>query len=805
MRTKLFILFFILISFSCFGQFTQNERKNLKTANNFFDNEQFDKALPIYLELNETIDDYEIKYRIGACFLNTEYDKLKALPFLEEVSNVKNIKIPIAVYFDLGNIYHFMYLFEKSIYHFQTYLKLAKNDEFADAESIKKAKRMIEVCQNAIEITTKPFNAEIEILGADINTHESEFCPMITADDKTMVYMLTAGLPTDPNSITNIVIAHKNDNGLYSNPKIMSIQLPDKLADKPVLLAGLSNDGNTIFLNIGKNNESDIYQGQIKDNTILNIKKLNRNINSNYYEGRVSLSYDGTELYFVSSRPGGFGNADIYKSKINRRGEWGQPENLGNTINTTFNENSPFIHPNNQILYFSSEGHKTIGGNDIFKSKLIKGEWDTPENMGFPNSTKDDLYFVVSADGQKGYFSSSKNNIYDKHNIFKASFKDPIPLTLVKGTIKAGSNLKPITANIKVYDHQTGLPVKYVYNPDPETGKYLMIFPPAKNYDIVIGSSEFLPQLINIHIPYQTYFYELYQEIELKPIIVNNKIIGEKVVVNNMFYDMYKTTQADSIVKDIPTNPQYYDHLLELVENIIQTTDTIRISYPNNTENEKKHTENVNKLLNLIEEAIETTDPVTLRILDANSKQKDKIKQTHFYHNGKKENNLVQQIIGADTLYTAPIIETNPNTNSTIIQNQNQQNTNKKETALIKSSTPEQRNYIHDYVIYYPVDHAEIPFNSYQNLKQIASILIDNPTLGAEIYGFADSSGEKDYNLELSKKRAQNVLKYLIDNKVSAKKIIAKGYGEVITTKYETDKQNQRKVEIHIFEVNQTH
>ncbi len=783
------------------AQMNQAERKQLKTANNYFDNEEFAKALPIYLKLNETVDDYNIKYRIGACYLNTQYDKLNALPYLEEVSKIKNIQIPIAVYFDLGTIYHFMYQFEKAISYFQTYVDLGRKDEFADANTMAQANRMIQVCRNAISITTQAFNVEIKILPASINTLESEYCPMISADEQVMVYMQTIGLMDDENAKTNILISTQTSDGQFSDPEVLKIEHPEKFKDEPIALAGLSNDGHTIFLNIGRNNETDIYMGVIQGNTIAQLKKLHKNINSDFYEGRVSLSYDGTELYFVSNRPGGLGGTDIYKSKLNRKGDWGQPVNLGPVINTPYNENSPFMHPDNQTLYFSSEGHKTIGGTDIFFSKFTKEEWTEPKNMGFPNSTKDDLYFVLNANGQTGYFSSSKNNVYNKHNIFKVSFKDPIPLTLVKGTIKTGTPPKPISAKIKVYDHETGLLVKYVYSPDPLTGKYLLIFPPAKNYDIIVTADNFLPQHINIHIPYQTYFYELFQEISLDLIKVNNKVIGEKVIVNNMFYDLYKTTSADSIIQTLPKDPQYYDHLLELVETIIQTTDSIKLSYPDITQENRTKDQSLDKLLNLVEEAIETTNPVTLKILDANAAQQDKINQNHFYINGDKNQSRERVIIGNDTLYTAPTVYSNKYNSQTEpdLTREFQKKTN--EIINFKASDPAKRRYVHQYTVYYDLNQYEVKASEKQQLNQIAQILLDNPTLGAEIYGFADAVGEPEYNFDLSKKRAQYVLNYLLNQKVPSRKFIAKGYGEVSEFKNKVENQQYRKVEIRVFEV----
>lgn len=792
-----------LVAHAVFAQLNVSERRTLKTANSYFDNEQFAEALPLFLKIDSLVNDYQVTYRIGACYLNTKYEKLKALPYLEYLINNMSLEVPLIVYNDLGTLYHYSYRFDEAIEQFRKYLEESKKDSYARLADQEYARRMITVCENAIEITTQPFNAEIDILSSVINTMESEFCPMITADEQTLVYMRTIGLGTAMNQETHIMISHKSEAGEWQSPKKLTIDVADKYLDQSILLAGLSPDGRTLFLNIGIGVNQDIYEATVSNDIITELKKLNKTINSSYYEGRVSMTSDGTELYFVSDRPGGFGGTDIYKATRNRRGDWDEAVNLGKTINTVYNENSPFIHPDNVSLFFSSEGHKTIGGNDIFKSRLTNQGWTVPENMGFLNSPKDDLYFVMNANGQVGYFSTSKNNVFDKHNIFKVNLKDPIPLTLLKGTILSGIPPKPMGANIKVYDKETGQQVKYVYNPDPETGKYLMIFPPAKNYNIVISSDDFLPQLINVYIPYQTYFYELYQEIILQPITLEDKMVGEQITVNNTFYDLYKTSEADSILisENLPKQPRYYDHLLELIENIIQTTDTLRINYRDVQVNKEKEDEGINSLLNLIEEAIETTNPVTLSILDANARQKDHIKNTHFYTDGDKSQSTQMQVIGADTFYTAAPIISQSSKSEPEQRKALTSNLMEKEEINFRVSEPKERKYIHRHTIYFNLNDAKIDPKYEQELLELCKLLIDNQTLGAEIFGFTDALGGEKHNLSLSRKRAQNVLRFLMDNSVAFQKLIVKGLGEVNEQSATSGNEKWRKVEINVFEL----
>ena len=335
---------------------------------------------------------------------------------------------------------------------------------------------MIAVCRNAIEITEQPYKVDIEPM-MSLYAAESDYNPLISADESVMLFMRETGVGKGYETTIHIMISTKDDDNLWTKPENVAVDLDHKLQGHTVYLAGLSPDGHTVFLNIGEGLNKDIYSGKLQGKTITEVKKLNKNINSPYYEGAASITPDGTKLYFVSDRPGGLGGHDIYVSTLNKKGDWDEPVNLGDKVNTKFNEESPYIHYDGQTLFFSSQGHNTIGGKDIFKARRINGEWTTPENLGFTNTTTDDLTFVLNASGEYGYFSTSRNNSYGRHTIMKVGYTDPIPLTLVKGTVLAGTPPKPIKVDIKVYDKNTHEQVKYVYTPDTEIGKYLLIFP----------------------------------------------------------------------------------------------------------------------------------------------------------------------------------------------------------------------------------------------------------------------------------------------------------------------------------------
>ena len=819
-------IFSILINYS-YAQDNSNDIKKLtKAADSFFDDLKYNKALFHYLKIDSLQPgNSEINYKIGACYLNSKYKKIKALPYLEIAIQDKRIQVPQIIYKDLGILYHLDYQFDNAIENFNHYLNLSgKKDKY-----MLLVERMINICKNAQEITKTTYDLEIENVGAPISTSNNEFSPLISADESLMFFMRIKSTKNDwkigrfeTQEDVKIMYSY-NDRGSWEEPKELIIDLPEK--ETYIALAGLSPDGSKVFFQIGEGRKADIYYGYFAEGRIINLIKLDNVINSKYWEGRISISPMGNELYFSSDRPGGYGGKDLYKSILNDKGNWSKPINLGSIINTKYDEDAPFIHPDNMTLYFSSNGHKTIGGYDIFVSSYSENSWSTPKNLGFPNSTQDDIYFVATADGNSGYFSTFQNNLIDNHHIYRVDLKKSIPLTLVKGTILAGNPLKPIQANIKVIDKSNHKLVKYVYSPSPKSGKYLLIFPPRKNYDLIIEAEGYLPQLINIYIPNQTYFYELFQEIKLRPVTTMGSIIGEEISINNTFYDIYSTSLSDSMLTHQETDSlKDYGQLLQIIEDIINTTDSLGVEL---LDNQLQHSQikkdstiiksNYDKLFNLIEKAIETTDSVSLSILDENTLYNEENIQRYYYSIDKDNSDLEPYIVDKDTIYTVPLISTASNDKKSVFIKSRTNlidrhkvviptikiNKRKNNILLIKQSTKDNRKIILLKSVYFEHNQAIINKKYNTSLDEIAKLIINNELIGIEISGYTDTKGEDNYNLGLSRQRANNVLKYIHNIGVNTQKTIVKAYGEqkAVTEITEKEQSKNRRVDLVIFEV----
>ena len=229
--------------------------------------------------------------------------------------------------------------------------------------------------------------------------------------------------------------------------------------------ATLTADNKTMYFTICKQESDylncDIWYSQWVKGQWTELKNAGPNINSkNYWDSQPSISSDGKMIFFASNRPNGLGEIDIYMCEKNDKGEWGPPQNLGNSINTQGSEKSPFFHSDGQTLYFSSNGHMGYGGYDIFFSKRGKdGKWSTPKNIGYPiNSENDDLGFFVSTDGQKGYFASDKlkgNGGWDIYSFDLYKEARPEKVLFLSGILKDEQNKAITDAKVEIKNVNT--------------------------------------------------------------------------------------------------------------------------------------------------------------------------------------------------------------------------------------------------------------------------------------------------------------------------------------------------------------
>ncbi|MGZ4157229.1 MAG: OmpA family protein, partial [Bacteroidia bacterium] len=545
MKKNIFICFWILKSALTFSQVGKGDYREDFTQGNLLILEQnYPLALKYFKDAYQ-IDSLNanVNYKLGYCYLQSASEKSLALPYLEKaVQNVshnynpddpREKKAPEFAYYYLGIAYRLDYKFNESNTYFNKFKDIvgSHNKELtADLE------KQITTNFNAIELTKDTVVVAINNLGDSINTIYPEYSPVVSADESTLIFTSrrlgsTGGEKTDDNQFyEDIYISNKKTDGTWTTAKQIgsSINTNGNEAD-----ISLSADGQQLFVYRDVNG-GDIYYSNLEGDTWSGLTPLNSNINSPAWETHASLSVDGNTLYFVSDRKqGSYGGRDIWKCIKLPNGQWGMPVNMGPTINTAEDEDAPFIHPDGVTLFFSSKGHKNMGGFDIFKSTRDEdGKWSEPENLKSPiNTPDDDIFYVQSADGKRGYFSSVRKDGFGEKDIYMINFEKAIaePLTLVKGFLTFDGSTKGLgNVEIMATDMETGLVVQDV-KPNLATGKYLLILnsgTEGKNYNISYEAEGYQPINIQITIPPNSSYQEIDKELLLQLVNLESKTLG---------------------------------------------------------------------------------------------------------------------------------------------------------------------------------------------------------------------------------------------------------------------------------------
>lgn len=451
------------------------EAKNIFTqAESYYIYEEFELANQLYL-LIETPENMNIKHKIGTCYLNIPGEKEKSLTYLEEAAkntsfaskseSYKEMKAPPDAYFSLAKAYMINNDFDKALTVLQNFSRITKeagtegqmqNQEFIDQQIL--------ACKNAIQYRQVPVNFGREALGTDFSMGSLNENPTISFDGNTMVY-------TERRGIENAIFFSRKISGKWETPVEITSEL---IAGTDCSSSALNKDGTLLFLYKTDNYDGAIYSSEYINGKWTPIKKLNKNINTKYYESHASVSADGKKLYFSSNREGSLGNLDLYVSEKTNSGDWGPAVNLGPEINTPFNEDNPFITMNDSLLYFCSEGHNSMGGYDNFKSQVSDKGWKTPSNLGYPvNSADDDKFFQPYNNGKNAYYSLTTG--YKKKEIFYLDMesREMSRPFLITGKLSLNEALlsEAEDVSVKIINKVTG-DILYTCHPDKESGLY---------------------------------------------------------------------------------------------------------------------------------------------------------------------------------------------------------------------------------------------------------------------------------------------------------------------------------------------
>ena len=576
-------------------------KNNIEEADGFFNKSQkegyrlYGFALPLYVKANNfNPNNGLLNYKIGVCYLKSAW-KQKALAHLEKAYKLHPTAGENLRYY-LARAHHLNMDWDNAIQRYQEYRSQIQPD---DKNSLTDVEKKINECKNGKELVKNPVLVFIDNVGPEINSSFPDYGPVISADESIMMFTSrrdnTSGGGIDANDqmyYEDIYISTGED-GKWSPAKNMG--KPVNTDNRHDATVALSADGQKLFIYLDDmtRGSGSIYECDQKGISWTKPDKLNDYVNSKFHESSASQSADNKTLYFVSDKEGGFGEHDIYKSTWDeKKQKWNESENLGPTINTRYEEEAIFMHPDGKTLYFSSEGHKTMGGFDVFKSTWDekKKKWSIPENMGYPiNTADDDVFFVLSASGKHAYFTSIKPDGYGEKDIYMITFITPknpvlntednllaslaepvketviakevaVPSTMVsilKGTIFDAVTKQMLQADIELVDNQLNQVIAS-FKSNSATGKFLVSLPAGKNYGIAVKKEGYLFHSENFDIPATSGYQEYVKDIGLK-----NIAVGTKIVLRNIFFDFDKatlrpesTSELERLVKllgDVPT------------------------------------------------------------------------------------------------------------------------------------------------------------------------------------------------------------------------------------------------------------
>lgn len=577
-----------------------------------------------------------LNLRIGLCILKTsrQYESLNY--FLKAKALDPAVDPKLNYYIGFG--YHLNSDWDDAIKFYTAYTqRLSKDDQ---TEKIVATQRIHE-CENGKKLSIDTVNVAITNLDK-INSAEGDYIPLLSADAKLLFFTSRRPETTgggiddyDGDYFEDVYLSTKESNG-WSTPKNLGSPINTISHDAAV---GLSVDGHSVIIFRGDVNGGDLFLSTNNGFKWTNPINLGANINSEYHESSACFSPDGRTLYFVSDREGGFGGRDIYKSTYDvDKKIWKEAQNLGPIINTSNDEEGVFMHPDGKTLYFSSKGHNTIGGYDIFYADWDGSKWSQPVNLGIPiNTPGDEVFFQVSADGRTAYYSSYRTGGHGEKDIYRIDYlerKEPVTkMVLLQGKITDAETGIPIAAEIEVIDLDINQTVGKFTN-DAKTGEYLISLPAGKNYGTVITSKGYLFESENFDLLDPKGYKEVTKNVEMKPIKPGNGIVLHNIFFETGIYALKETSKNE---------------LIRIIE-LMKYYPSLRVEIQGNTDNVGGESFNLDlsqKRANVVKDYL-VERGVEAKRLEANGYGYSKPRATNDTPEGKALNRRIEMVVIAN-------------------------------------------------------------------------------------------------------------------------------------------------------------
>jgi len=508
MRFNYLLFFSILLFFNANGQ--KKYATESKKAIKYYDQaiESFNKRDFAMVEqnLDEAIKKdpkFIDAYLLRAELYRINYQVQSQINDLKIVVSLDPQYFPYALY-NLGTAQFALGYYQEAISSFDAFLSIEKGKE----SSREKAKEYIQKCEFAQSIVNNPVDFKPESMGSAINTENDEYWPSLSIDGNTLIYSVLL-LDSTQRTITG-QFAHQED--FFISEKINGKWTQGKPFGYPINTPGnegalkISADGNTIVFTACNRTDGygrcDIYFAYKTSSGWTRAKNAGKPINTEDSEKQPCLSADGNTLYFSSNRPGGIGEMDIWYSEKDDQGYWQEPINMGPTINTPYDEESPFFHPDNQTFYFSSDGQWGLGMKDIFYTRRNDSlGFLKPENIGYPiNTYQDEIGLFIDNTGETAFYSTNFND--SSRNIYQFKLPEkarPHSVSYLTGIVSDIETTAPLEAKIELLDASSGKKIMEVHS-KKENGEFLICLPSGNQYALNVSNSNYLFKSVHFNL-----------------------------------------------------------------------------------------------------------------------------------------------------------------------------------------------------------------------------------------------------------------------------------------------------------------
>jgi outer membrane protein OmpA-like peptidoglycan-associated protein/tetratricopeptide (TPR) repeat protein len=706
LRTLVSLSLVLIFTQTAFAKLSAEDRKLARKAEAHYEFSEYDEALPIFLKLlQRNPENAKFCYHAGICYYYSSTARPLSVPYFERALKLQGIEKSADLYLHAGLAYLSVNRFSdaNSCFH----LFRSKADATYDPTV---ADRFIKYCENGMKAWEHPARARIRNLGKNVNSPYPDYAPVLTQDESRLLFTskrpgTTGGRKDENGYYYEDIYQSKNLNSrkwsesgkydsAYAAPKFGPFRFFFARAENVSEINTNDHDGSIAISPSGNDlfifRYGDIWKAGWNGSRWEKPKKLHQEVDArSSVEPSMCFSPDETTLYFVSDRKGGFGGKDLWFARKNGDGTWSAPENMGPRINSALNEDAPFITKDGKFLYFSSEGHNSMGGFDVFKSEVAKdGSWTSPQNLGAPiNNGGDDIFYTPDATGNFAYYSSL--NRYDEGDLdlysvmYYPEVSQVAKLRLAKDILPAGTKLELSMKNAATGEvmNYTLMPGDSIIYPYAAQGKSVITLK-ADGYQSFSDTILFSPGM---------YDYSL-QTISLRERSENNLALQ----LNSYSFDIDYAVDADTVLDLLADRKKAREIYLAELTGIEQ----VYTSW-------KKTTEDISLARN--GSINNTVNAFTPAVADAN---------------------------GVTTLDGQPVL--------------------------------------------FEFNESFIRDDMKKQLDDVADLLKKDRTVKLQIDGHADSKGTSEYNLALSKQRANAVRNYFIISGIAPERLIVVAEGDKV-------------------------